>query len=714
MKKLILKTIVIFLLLAMFTIPAFATIFYLDYENGDDANDGSDWAHAWKTITSGATAARIAPGDTIRIAKSPAPASIGNGTWTSKSTTVTLATAQNKTIDNCETAWTAAGDCTVTRLTSGQKQGSYCMKLAIDSTPQTSTLQAYYATGELDLSSYQKITFWIKNNKAIVAGNWVVNLCSDVAGETVVDSFLVTAIPSVNNWVPLTLTKSGGGNLGASIKSIAIYSGTDITGMASKYIYVDNFSACTTAGLSLQSLISKNSAERGGTEAWYLLKSINDETLLIDSHVNQAVGSRGYYTTGTSPETVTTYKRETTKTDMVAAITTAVQTIQDAGTSGNLITFEGGYDTGTSEQTGETFFDAVNGCGYGLYNTGRSYVKITSINLVRYYHGIRSTADCPGTSIEDLQISGCYIGIATAGAYCTLKNLVIHNNSSTGLTLSGTNSCSGNRIETVNSSNNWITGISVITGSGNRFYDIEACNNGSGDGMDFKSFCYSQFISGGIFKDNNGYGIEVVPDAINAHHVFNNIVTSGNLTAGIRIGSLCYLNKITTSEGTGILNNLQDDISIDERYYVTNHNGDSYIGTIHGTLTSESTDRVGGSGIMWKLGITDTERRLVSPLILPIAKIAVVANKLVTVNAYMKKSHATNIGAKLVCPGGQLAGITSDDVTDTKADDVDTWEELEISFTPTEAGVVQIEAWAYYIAGTGNVYVEDMTIIQAE
>lgn len=38
--------------------------FYLDYENGNNANSGADWANAWKDLTNGATAARIAPGDT--------------------------------------------------------------------------------------------------------------------------------------------------------------------------------------------------------------------------------------------------------------------------------------------------------------------------------------------------------------------------------------------------------------------------------------------------------------------------------------------------------------------------------------------------------------------------------------------------------------------------------------------------------------------------
>ena len=58
-------------------------ILYLDYEGGNDANDGSSFALRVKTMTLGATAARIAPGDTIRVMGSPAATSLGiNGTWT--------------------------------------------------------------------------------------------------------------------------------------------------------------------------------------------------------------------------------------------------------------------------------------------------------------------------------------------------------------------------------------------------------------------------------------------------------------------------------------------------------------------------------------------------------------------------------------------------------------------------------------------------------
>lgn len=41
------------------------TTFYLDFAGGNDASDGTTFANRWKTITSGATAAPSAPGDSI-------------------------------------------------------------------------------------------------------------------------------------------------------------------------------------------------------------------------------------------------------------------------------------------------------------------------------------------------------------------------------------------------------------------------------------------------------------------------------------------------------------------------------------------------------------------------------------------------------------------------------------------------------------------------
>ena len=122
-----------------------ADIYYIDLDSGSDAASGVDWANAWKTITNGATAARILPSDTIRISKTPDPVSIGNGTWTDLSKTVTLASAQTLTIDLCESVWTAngSGDCTPS-TDIDEKQGSTSMKLLLDASVQTATMQAYF------------------------------------------------------------------------------------------------------------------------------------------------------------------------------------------------------------------------------------------------------------------------------------------------------------------------------------------------------------------------------------------------------------------------------------------------------------------------------------------------------------------------------------------------------------------------------------------
>jgi hypothetical protein len=270
---------------------------------------GQSWADAWKTITSGATAARIAPGDIIRIAKSPAPSSIGNATWTNvqaaggfpgtkgigamadngsgairltvashgyatgdviqviglvttgttyegngawiityndantfdldgsvyvntrasggtaqkiNSKAVVLASAQTLNIDRCEDLWSNGvdGTASVIQVGTDAKEGTGCCRVIMDASPQANQKQAFRATGTLagaTMNGYQKLSFWIKNEVAIAnATTWYVGLCSDTAGATVIDTFPIPAIPSTGRWIPLTIERSGGGNLGGN------------------------------------------------------------------------------------------------------------------------------------------------------------------------------------------------------------------------------------------------------------------------------------------------------------------------------------------------------------------------------------------------------------------------------------------------------------------------------------------------------------------
>jgi hypothetical protein len=177
------------------------------------------------------------------------------------------------------------------------------------------------------------------------------------------------------------------------------------------------------------------------------------------------------------------------------------------------------------------------------------------------------------------------------------------------------------------------------------------------------------------------------------------------------------LNNALIAEGTEI--SFTPTAYYNYRIYSNNHDQDTtknFIYTDGGLISSVATDRVGGTGIMWKLAVTSNTRNIYYPLKLSIAKIAVVASKLVTVKAYMKITSTTDILGALVCPGGQLTGITVADVkTNTGTADT-SWHELTITFTPTQAGVVEIEAWAWWVASTADefVYIEDLQISQAD
>jgi hypothetical protein len=90
-----------------------------------------------------------------------------------------------------------------------------------------------------------------------------------------------------------------------------------------------------------------------------------------------------------------------------------------------------------------------------------------------------------------------------------------------------------------------------------------------------------------------------------------------------------------------------------------------------------------------------------------LAKIAVAANSQVTGSCWFRRSD-TGITGKLVCRGGQIAGVTTD-ISASMTAAADTWEQLSISLSPATAGVIEIEVWAY--GGTVyNVYVDDIEI----
>lgn len=357
--------------------------FYLDPEGGNDANDGTTFANRWKTIISGATAARIAPGDTIRIMASIASTDTGiNATWTKNSPTVTLASALNVLVTDCETAWTASANVTATAATDFYRTGTKSCKLVCAAGFTTGKLAYFDLGSNQDYSAYQGITFWLRHDTAIAASNLTLNLCSDTTGDTPVDTFTFEAesqlIGGQIGWYAVYLDK--GSALGSAIRSISISATSDPGTLT---MWIDNISTVkqkgTSDNLNLQSLISKT----GGDEGWWAIRGISGTTVTLDSWptIGGATASRGYW--GTT-ESVALHKQEPTRPPMTAAQALA---LQDAGTAGNLITYSGGWNrTDMSTQTGRTWLDGRSGTNDGFYAfTTGSYSKFERIDMCRWY-----------------------------------------------------------------------------------------------------------------------------------------------------------------------------------------------------------------------------------------------------------------------------------------------------------------------------------------
>jgi hypothetical protein len=116
--------------------------------------------------------------------------------------------------------------------------------------------------------------------------------------------------------------------------------------------------------------------------------------------------------------------------------------------------------------------------------------------------------------------------------------------------------------------------------------------------------------------------------------------------------------------------------------------------------------------VAWKFTLSSSASGQYRPATLRLGPFPVEASALVTVTAWIKKDHATNVGAKLYVQDElyNIDGVVADSAT--KADDT-SWEELTITFTPTEAGVVPVFVDAWYADGASNVYVGSITLTQA-
>jgi hypothetical protein len=775
---------------------------------------GSSLADAWKTIGSpGVTAARHAPGDTIRVKASPDPTSIGNATWTdgplkttkaivsssnatpivltlsganytalapavgdtvivanhtvntnangvwtlsavNGSTTVTLqdalggnsvgngvggatgtvrkasnmvvnlAAALTKNIALCgnrnqKTNWTASSNITATVITTDYKEGGECQQIDI-AAGFTTGLAAYLPITALDLSGYQQVAFWVKQTAGVVgaAGALSLKLCSDAAGATAVNTVSLPALSALNRWVPVVVDT--GGALGAAIQSVALYINTD---NGAQTFLLDNIIACKAAGsadaLNLTSLIGKNS----GYEAWFGLQSINGTRVMLDGLNNTIPGAspqRGY--SGTT-ETVATYRRETVKLPMGTVNSIGIFTPTLAGTAGNLITYSGGWDrTAMSSQSGETWFDGQNGYGQIINNNSNyNYLGCDKINFTRCYIGLYHGASM---FMWIGSLSGCncdqspYAGSVGHGVIGTLSavqcgvtlapgvnSVVTTVARADGGVNSGYNADSGSTTGTVLQANN--NTQSGVSGSVNSIIGTIAAAHGNGN-IGYSSGVAS--VCGSLTANvNTNYGLSCTQGC----RVLGGS-TTGNGQAGVQGNNvLSMLRNFTANEATPFVVNVLNNGVANATIFSERHGGvaDAHLIFMDGgTIISATDQRHMASGISWKFRPTSIIRSSLYPMSLSVAKIACAANVAVNVSVWTRRDN-TNIVGQLLVRGGQLAGVPSD-VSVSCAPSINTWTQSgNLTFTPTETGVVELLFQVYDGVGTtNNFWIDDLVV----
>jgi hypothetical protein len=562
------------------------------------------------------------------------------------------------------------------------------------------------------------VTFWIRLQSGTLggAGQAYLALCTDTIGNTVAHQCDIPALGATGVWLPVTV--NFGVNLNSAIRSVALYIVTDV---GAQSFYLDNIVACKAASsadsVTLQSLISKSDGT--GDEAWYAIQSINYDVIMLannNSQSSQATSIRGY---NGATETVTTYKRETVKTTPASATSTNVSVINDSGTSGNPITYSGGWNrTDMSTQTGRTWLDGQNGLGRGLsLISAKSFVNIDRLDFCRYYDGFTGGSvvynDCIITSVYATANSnvGIYFASVALNVRVTFTSVWANNNGSTGFNIGGY----GNTITDIKlASNNVDNGFAFSSARFTTVGSLVAGNNSIGVSQGSVRFDGSMNCVVGtatITNSRQTYAIQAV-DTFNCY--INGGSSSGTLS-GIVLSasapSALYLNNFTINETTEVTTTgaIVAGFVYSNRHDDTDNNSWVFQPGL-GTVNQQTTVVDSPATTAWQMRPTNSDATSRTPILLKLGTVVCAANSLVTVTARMRRDN-TGLTMRLVCPGGQINGVATDVTSDMTAA-ANTWETVTITFTPTKAGGVDIYAYAFG-GTTYSGYVCNLTASQA-
>jgi len=584
----------------------------------------------------------------------------------------------------CTLDITDTGDGGTATLTTGAlgKQGDGFTRYTVGLPAGAIALVAFQIITLTDLSAYQELSFWLRTETVggIATSAFRLCLCSDFKGDNPIDIIDIPATTVLNRWIPMSLPRTGGGNLGASIRSIALYSNTgSIDGDG---LQLDCIVAAKAGGLCLRSTISQSGlatpASSGTPAPVYLIDAIDGPLVFLGSTPTASIAPWNVVKLGHvgETETVVTYQRR--------GIAASPASVTVSGAAGRLITFSGGWDTASTVKDGETVHDGITGVGAGLSITGQ-YIGVDGFTFQRYDRGmVISGALAHGNVLAYASFIGI-TGTAIRLDYAhqnTITRCAIFS-AAVGIDFEN---CSGNVVGLLQAALQCAIGVRFSFGSARNVVSAARLHD-----------CWIGCWTSG---DEN-----LLSDATFVACFFG-VRLENNVNLGRRLAfNACDFDVLPW---------------LAERYQRTRFQVEDYANTGQSRsfergaeIASLATDRPGGSGLMWRTSFpiySWYERPTDDPVLLPVAKVPLVSGVTVSIEAIVRKSHASNVAASLQCVGGQIAGIaTTLSATATASTE---WQVLTLSLTPTAAGVVGIILSTSRLAtgAVGYVDIDHLTI----
>lgn len=744
------------------------TTFYLDHVSGDDTKDGLSFANRWKTFSNGATAARTAPGDVIRIMKSPDPVDTGMAATFAMGATITLPNTVASVIDQCETAWTPSANVTSVVNASSKIEGTNASNISI--TANFTTGVAAYLNTSSDPAGYSRISFMINQSAGtkITAGQYSLNLY-DAVGATgnLIASVPLPPVSLLNQWTPV-VADLGTTLTAGQLKSIALNVITD-TGAVT--FIIDNVMAVLPAAdvtaITHESLVAANI-----NGPYYIVQSIAASSIKVgvcpaSAYTNLMPGT---FETGT----YNLYTRIPIFLPIEVAPTSTTDstfsTIKESGTAGNPITYSGGWNrTDMSTQDGDTYINLKVGAGYvAVLPYGINYVNFERLNGYGgwgafYLNGGNNIGisakdiagnisagiliNTGGNVLNDVRINVTNIHSNTHGIW--LSNTPLTNNldlavtnltSNKGNGLNLQNNINKSKITIQNASNNYSNNLSTSSFKDTSIVVVNAQYPGrANSATNIHSITIGGLLNG-ILDVGSAGNVGSAASCLTLNGVIDSDVYLGNLTgaAGAYSHQWSGCNNVvvhiegsllpaSTVGGFYLSGNCGDivvlgstlaNISNGSHGYTTS--GSSVGRVIYhnygGTYGDSRINDIGSGSIVTDTSVRNTASGCswkfnissafaTSQLTMPLARIAVEANVTTNVSVYMRRNNLLAVQGLLV-KGKQLAGIATD-VSVEASNAINTWTQYTLSITPTETGVVDVIGYAY---GTGACWFDDLSV----